>query len=165
MKNRKYIENVLDKKFFLVVRIISIMLNINLEYGYHAMGLIESIKRRGKDESRKSYTTCNRKQRIIVAVFYGAVSCHCKRRKNIRNALAHNSLYWWALMSCCWLIAWKLLGFLSLMWSIKSFFPISWHEIKNEDPHCSNSRTRLKSHDIKTGQDKTQVCRFCLLHS
>ena len=60
MKNRKYIENVLDKKFFLVVRIISIMLNINLEYGYQAMGLIESSKRRGKDESRKSYTTCNR---------------------------------------------------------------------------------------------------------
>jgi hypothetical protein len=52
-KNRKYIENVLDKKFFLVVRIISVTLNINLEYGYQAMGLIESSKRRGKDESRK----------------------------------------------------------------------------------------------------------------
>jgi hypothetical protein len=53
MKKSKYIENVLDKKFFLVVRIISIILNINLEYGYQTMGLIESSNRRGKDESRK----------------------------------------------------------------------------------------------------------------
>ena len=46
MKNRKYIENVLDKKFSLVVRIISIILYIDLEDGYPAMGLIEQQDKR-----------------------------------------------------------------------------------------------------------------------
>ena len=53
MKNRKYIENVLDKKFFPVVCIISITLNINLEYGYQAMGLIESSKREERVKAEK----------------------------------------------------------------------------------------------------------------
>jgi hypothetical protein len=50
-KVRKYIENVLDRKF---VPHSSHYINHtkhNLEYGYHVMGLIGSSKRRGKEES------------------------------------------------------------------------------------------------------------------
>jgi hypothetical protein len=50
-KVRKYIENVLDRKF---VPHSSHHINHtkhNLEYGYQVMGLIESIRRRGKEES------------------------------------------------------------------------------------------------------------------
>jgi hypothetical protein len=50
-KVRKYIENVLDRKFVLHSSHYINHTKHNLEYGYQVMGLIESSKRRGKEEN------------------------------------------------------------------------------------------------------------------